>query len=853
MDIMSRITRYTFFSVLKIWLIIFLAQRSAVAKEYFNPHLLETSDTSVPELDLSLFAQDTAPPGDYNVDIYINGSYVDTRTLSFFDTQEEAGQPRALRACLDAAQLRQWNIRTDNYPQLAKTEQGCAPLNIIPDVKERLDITRQRYELSVPQVDMQNAMRGYVPEARWDEGITAGLLNYSLSGQVVTPREGGDTESSQFLSLQPGVNAGPWRLRNYSTLNHDRDGQSWNAVYTYLSRDIHALRSQMVVGESNTQSDIFDSMGFTGVMLYSDTEMLPDSMQGFAPVVRGIARTNAEVTVYHNGYVIYKTTVSPGAFAISDIYPTGSSGDLQVVVKESDGSEKRFSVPYASLAILQREGQGRYSAIVGKTRSENHQSRAFNFVQASGARGFAGGVTLYGGFIQAEDKYTNLLVGAGLNLGAVGAFSLDASQAWTQLKPGSPADAARDEGQSYRLRYSKTLQATDTTLSVAGYRYSSNGYFSFQNFSDSWNAGGDPSDTGRQQNRFDASVSQSTDWGSLTLSLVSESYWDNSRTDSLNVGYSNTLGKLSYFINYAHNKNYASANDDDASNDNALSVTFSLPFSAFSHDEQWQRVSANYAANSDGHSDTTHNVGLTGSLLKDNALNWQASEGYDSRSAKTNGNLSVSYQGGYADLSAGYGYDEYHNRYSYGVRGGAVVHSGGLTLSRALNESIALVQAPGVANVPVAGQTNVHTDWLGNAVIPYVRPYHINDVTLDTSDREIANADMDNLNKKLVPTRGAVVLARYKTWIGYKSMMTLRYLGRAVPFGAVVTTENSDSDAARTNIVGEDGQVYLVGLQEKGKLHVKWGETADKQCWVNYRLPKAESLNNIVFYTGQCR
>jgi hypothetical protein len=41
--------------------------------------------------------------------------------------------------------------------------------------------------------------------------------------------------------------------------------------------------------------------------------MLPDSQKGYAPVVRGIARTNAQVVVRQNGYIIYQTYVAPGA------------------------------------------------------------------------------------------------------------------------------------------------------------------------------------------------------------------------------------------------------------------------------------------------------------------------------------------------------------------------------------------------------------------------------------------------------------------------------------------------------------------------------------------------------------
>lgn len=61
---------------------------------------------------------------------------------------------------------------------------------------------------------------------------------------------------------------------------------------------------------------IFDSVSFRGVQLASDDNMLPDSLKGFAPVVRGIAKSNAQVTIKQNGYTIYQTYVSPGALRL---------------------------------------------------------------------------------------------------------------------------------------------------------------------------------------------------------------------------------------------------------------------------------------------------------------------------------------------------------------------------------------------------------------------------------------------------------------------------------------------------------------------------------------------------------
>lgn len=65
------------------------------------------------------------------------------------------------------------------------------------------------------------------------------------------------------------------------------------------------------MGDGNTGSDIFDGVGFRGVRLYSSDNMYPDSQQGFAPTVRGIARTAAQLTIRQNGFIIYQSYVSP--------------------------------------------------------------------------------------------------------------------------------------------------------------------------------------------------------------------------------------------------------------------------------------------------------------------------------------------------------------------------------------------------------------------------------------------------------------------------------------------------------------------------------------------------------------
>lgn len=254
------------------------------------------------------------------------------------------------------------------------------------------------------------------------------MLNYSFTGSQDHDIDENRTENSEYANLRHSINIGAWRFRNYSTSNHDSDGQnSWDSAYTYVSRDIEFLKGQLIAGENNTPADVFDSISFKGVQISSDDDMLPDSMKGFAPVIRGVAKSSAQVTVEQNGYTIYKTNVPAGPFAINDLYPTGGSGDLYVTIKESDGSEQHFIVPYASVPVLQREGHLKYDLTVGRTRSSDTHSAQQNFAELTALYGLAGGITAYGGIEStlSNDVYHAALIGTGLNLGDLGALSLD--------------------------------------------------------------------------------------------------------------------------------------------------------------------------------------------------------------------------------------------------------------------------------------------------------------------------------------------------------------------------------------------------------------------------------------------
>ncbi|BFO08949.1 hypothetical protein GGER_14590 [Serratia rubidaea] len=133
------------------------------------------------------------------------------------------------------------------------------------------------------------------------------------------------------------------------------------------------------------------------------------------------------------------------------------------------------------------------------------------------------------------------------------------------------------------------------------------------------------------------------------------------------------------------------------------------------------------------------------------------------------------------------------------------------------------------------------TDWRGYAVVPYVSTYRKNRIALDT-ETLAEDVDIDTNTQTVVPTKGALVLADFKTRVGSRVLMTLSYQGKPVPFGATASLVQDAGALENSGIVGPDGQLYLSGVPESGKLQVKWGNAASQQCQVKFALPKDKAL-----------
>ncbi|HAT1615417.1 TPA: fimbrial biogenesis usher protein [Raoultella ornithinolytica] len=837
---------------------------SAQAELYFNPRFLADDPAAV--ADLSNFEKgQEVPPGTYRVDIYLNNGFMTTRDVTFKSGENHHG----LVPCLTRGQLASMGVNTAAVSGMnALAADVCVPMaEMIKESTSRFDVGQQRLYLTVPQAFMGNRARGYIPPELWDDGITAGLLNYNFTGNNVHNDIGGSSNYA-WLNLQSGLNLGAWRLRDNTTWSYSSGGSSssnenkWQHVNSWLERDIVPLRSRLTLGDSYTNGDVFDGINFRGAQLASDDNMLPDSQKGFAPVIHGIARGTAQVSIRQNGYEIYQSTVPPGPFTIDDLYAAGNGGDLQVTIKETDGTRQVFTVPWSTVPVLQREGHSRFALTAGEYRSGNDQQEKPKFFQGTLLHGLAAGWTLYGGS-QLADRYRAFNLGVGKNMGEFGAVSLDVTQANATLP-----DDSKHQGQSLRFLYNKSLNEVGTNIQLVGYRYSTRGYYSFADTTYSRMSGYDvetqdgviqvkPKFTDyynlaySKRGKVQVSVTQQLGrTATLYLSGSHQTYWSTGKADQqLQAGLNTAVDDINWTLSYSLTKNAWQQGRDQM-----LAVNVNIPFSHWLRSDSksvWRHASASYSMSHDLDGRMTNLAGLYGTLLEDNNLSYSVQTGYAGGGNGGNsgtGYAALNYRGGYGNANVGYSRSDGLKQLYYGVSGGVLAHGNGVTLSQPLNDTVVLVKAPGADNVKVENQTGVRTDWRGYAVLPYATEYRENRVALDTNTLA-DNVDLDDAVVSVVPTHGAIVRADFKAHVGMKLLMTLTRNGKPVPFGAMVTSANNQSGS----IVADNGQVYLSGMPLAGKVQVTWGEGPDASCVAEYQLPQESQQQALSQLSAVCR
>lgn len=828
------------------------------AEEYrFDSHLLAGSGFAE-GVDLKQFneKQLAVAEGQQVLDISLNGIKIKSQVPVSFrkkDPSDNSAQP-----CIDADMVKLMQLKS-GLPEAAKDQ--CVLLSdVTKQGKWNIKQSTLTLDFLIPQVLLNRQPRDYIPISEWDAGTPLVFLRHNTSFTRNILR---DSHYNYLWSMiNAGGNLGMWQLRHQANLRYMEsstggDHYKWNSVRTWVQRPLPTISSELMVGDTFTDSSMFGSMSFNGVKLATDQRMWAQGRRGYAPEVRGVASSNARVLISQAGNVIYETQVPPGPFLIDDLYNTRSQGDLKVQIIEADGKSSFFTVPYAAVPNSMRPGNLSYQFAAGKVR--NYYSVQNAFTEGVLQYGLSNSITSNTGARFAND-YQALLMG-GVYASELGALSLNTTWSHAKVENNMTKSGWRAE-----MSYSKTF-STNTNLVLAAYRYSTSGYRDLEDVLGvrrQENGGTDYySDTLKQRNRFTATVSQNMEqYGTVALSGSSTDYYNNrSRVTELQLSYNNMWKKLSYNINVGRQRsswssdNIYSVNDSDYDSsryqkytENVVSIGISIPL-------DWRDSRSTVSLDMTRDKNTTSAMTtLSGSAGQDSDFTYSLYSSYDKyrdvdqgKNHDTRWGTNVQERTRMGTVRASYARSDDYHQLGLGTAGTLAIHSGGVTYGPYASDTFALVEAKGASGARINNSQGAKIDAFGYAIVPSLAPYRYNTISIDGNSMS-EDVELEGGNVRVVPVLGGVPKVTFKTLSGTPTLILATLAdGTPIPMGAEVKDSNGNS----VGMAGQNGQIYARLPDASGTLFVNWGSS--KKCRINYQLPsKKAGDGSFVNLNGTC-
>ena len=750
-----------------------------------------------PQLASLLLSAPRYAAGQHTVNLRVNGQRRGRLAVNF----DQQGKLCFDRALLDAA----------NLLPLGEIE-GCDDfLARYPQTLVEPDPATLTVSLVVPTDALrpvQQDISGY------ETGGFAGLLNYDLSGFY--NRFGDDASRFGSANTEVGFNAGDWIVRSRQVQTW-QDGLSRSThLEAYAQRTFASHQAVLQAGQINLYNPVLSGAQITGVQVLTEHAL---QEQGQGALIQGIANSPAQVEVRQNGALIHSTVVPAGPFTLTDVRRLNTRSDVEVTVKESVGSERRFTVPAAMLGLgLPAPG---YSVAAGRVRNVGDAKGEDPWVVSGGWTGALHPQLTLGTGVLAASQYRS--VGASLGwlpwLDSQIQLSTQVSNSQAQEKV---SGVQTDLSWSQRLGEQWSISAANSWRSIGYRELEESTYARDDNNRDSRYRDQQSLNLGWSHPRlgaFSAGVSRSANFAGDSSSRALASWGTSIGAVSLSASAEWQMGGRQQ-------------------QDNAVYLNISVPLGESRRLRSWVR-------NSGGENRT--GLGLTEQI--DDQLSYRVSAEHDSSDHQVETTLGISALPRYSQLDVSYSRsDAERSSYQGGARGGVVLHGDGVTFSPyPVRDTFALVSVGDMSGIKLSTPSGpVWTDWQGQAVVPQVAAYGRSPVEVQTRSLP-RNADINNGLAMISAGRGAVDRVEFGVGLTRRLLLTVSNdQGAPLPAGASV----SSADGEFITLVQEGSQVFLPNVLGQSTLWITTPQGS--RCQLHYSLPE-KADPSVYFETAPAR
>ncbi|KAF1028742.1 MAG: Outer membrane usher protein YraJ [Pseudomonas sp.] len=763
----------------------------------FDPQTLARRGID-PELANLLLNAPRFTPGRHAVNLSINGQRRGRIDVTF----DRQGALCFDRALLDAGDL-----------VVPGTEAECRDfLAAYPQTVIEQDPAALNLALVVPTEALRPAVQDV---SGYQSGGVAALLNYDLSG--LHNKYDGDSNRFASANTEVGFNVGDWIVRSRQVQTWQDNISRTTHLDAYAQRTFAEQQAVFQTGQINLYNPVLAGSPITGMQVLNEVA-LQDQSQG--ATIDGIANSPAQVEVRQNGALIHSTVVPAGPFSLTDVRRLNSRSDVEVTVKESNGQERRFTVPAAMLGLgLPAAG---YSVAAGQVRKIGDSDGAEPWVVSAGWSGALRAQTSVGAGVLAAEDYR----AAGFNLGWL---PWQDSQVQFSAQGAQATRVGNEQGVQTDVSWSQRLGAQWAVTTAASWR--SLGYRDLEESTYSRYT------REQERSRYRDQQSLTASWASPSLGAFSAGI---SRSASY-AGFSSSRALASWGTTFGGVSVSASAEwqvGGRSQNDNSLYLNISLPLGESRRGRAWVR-------NTGGE----HRLGLGISEPLNDQLSYRAGVERDSRDREVESSLGVSALPYYSQLDFNYTQSsQQRSSYQGGARGGVVLHGDGVTFSPyPVRDTFAVMSVGDMAGVKLSTPSGpVWTDWQGQAVAPQLTAYGRSPIEVQTRSLP-RNADIGNGLAVLSAGRGAVDKVQFGVTVTRRALLNVATDdGQPLPRGATVSTDSGEF----VTLVQEGSQVFLPDVLDKRPLWVKAPGLA--RCRLSFNLPKTGDPD-VYFETAPAR
>ena len=499
----------------------------------------------------------------------------------------------------------------------------------------------------------------------------------------------------------------------------------------------------------------------------------------------GQAALPSTVDVFVNNALVAQRPVPPGPFSLTNIPTITGGGNVQLVVRDLFGREQVITQPFYASSTLLKAGLSQYSYEAGFERN-NFGAESFDY-----GRALASATYRYG----LSDQLTGEVHGESTRdstaLGVAADYLIDDIGVVHGAAAGSRATGGRT-GELVGLGFERQAGSWSVT---AQSQWTSSDFRQI----------GLSLDNPLPRVQTTASLGyQAGPLGSVNLSYVARSSYVAPELKILSLAYTLTFSFGT--LNLVANKTYGS--DGGV----ALSTTFSVPFGTR---DSYERVSHDVVRNNG--SGTTHDTLFT------YQRNLPAGDGYGYRlSAHTRDDIQASgtLQNEFGTYTADVTHFQGQAAARLEVAGGLGYMDGYAFASRQITDSFGVVRVddyPGVG-VLLDNQLVGTTDKRGYALLPRLRPYDINPISIAQSDLPM-DAQVDRLKIEAVPYYRSGVLLQFPVRRSRGAIFRIVLDdGEGMPSGSTVQLAGQDEVFP----VALDGAAYVTGLQPRNSVRATW-------------------------------